>query len=167
VAVSDWSTTPADNNSAPPNGAPEGMAPSSVNDIMRKMMADIRTFYDGANTTNDSAANVGFKGIPQNAQSGNYTLVLADAGKSIVHASGAGSGDTYTIPANASVAYPVGTAIVFVNADSNSITIAITSDTMTLAGTTTTGSRTLAQNGIATAIKVSSTTWIISGVGLT
>ena len=49
----------------------------------------------------------------------------------------------------------------------NTVTIAITSDTMTLAGTATTGSRTLAANGIATAIKVGTTSWIISGTGLT
>jgi hypothetical protein len=38
---------------------------------------------------------------------------------------------------------------------------------MTLAGTTTTGTRTLAENGVATAIKVTSTTWIINGTGIT
>lgn len=166
MPVSSWSTTPASNNSAPPNGAPEGMAPSAVNDTMRQIMADVRTFYDGANTTNDSAANVGFKGLPQNAQTGNYTLVLGDAGYQIFHASGGTSGITYTIPANASVAFPIGTAVTFINAHASSISIAITTDTLTLTGTTTTGTRTLAQNGIATALKVTSTSWIIYGIGL-
>lgn len=109
----------------------------------------------------------GFRGIPQNSQSGNYTLVAADAGKHILHPSGGGAGDTFTIPANASVAFPVGTALTFINADSDSISIAITSDTLTLANSTTTGTRTLAQNGVATAVKVTSTGWIISGTGLT
>jgi hypothetical protein len=109
----------------------------------------------------------GFRGIPQNSQSGNYTCVAADAGKHIVHASGAGAGDTFTIPANSSVAYEIGTAISFVNMDSNAVTIAITTDTMNLAGAGTTGSRTLAQYGIATALKVASTTWLISGTNLT
>lgn len=109
---------------------------------------------------------VGFRSIPQNAQTGNYTTVLADGGKHIFHDSGAGAGDTYTIPANGTVAYPLGTVITFVNRDSNNITIAITTDTMLLAGTTTTGSRTLQQNGLATAMKVAPTVWIISGVGL-
>lgn len=104
--------------------------------------------------------------LQQNSQSGNYTCVAADAGGQILHPSGAGSGDTTTIPANASVAYPVGTTITFVNLDSNSLSIAITTDTMTLAGTTTTGTRTLAQNGIATAVKVGSAAWLISGVGV-
>lgn len=109
----------------------------------------------------------GFRGIPQNSQSGNYTCVAADAGKHIIHPSGAGAGDTFTIPSNGSVAYEVGTAITFVNMDSNALTIAITTDTMNLAGAGTTGSRTLAQYGIATALKVASTTWLISGANLT
>lgn len=109
----------------------------------------------------------GFRGIPQNSQSGNYTFVAGDAGKHILHPSGGGSGDTFTIPANASVAYEIGTSITVVNRDSNSVSIAITSDTMYLANSTTTGARTLAQNGVATAIKVEATVWIISGVGLT
>jgi hypothetical protein len=36
-----------------------------------------------------------------------------------------------------------------------------------LAGTGSTGSRTLAANGVASAVKVDSTSWIISGNGLT
>jgi hypothetical protein len=109
----------------------------------------------------------GFRGIPQNSQSGNYTCVAADAGKHIIHPSGGGAGDTFTIPANASVAYEVGTAITFINMDSNAVSVAITTDTMNLAGTGTTGTRALAQYGIATAVKVASTTWLISGSGLT
>ena len=73
---------------------------------------------------------------------------------------------TFTIPANASVAYELGTVLTFVNTTTVS-TIPITSDTMTLAGTATTGTRTLAANGIATAIKIAATSWIISGTGLT
>jgi hypothetical protein len=119
---------------------------------------------DRANTT--AGAAVGYMEIPQNAQTGNYTLVIGDRGKHIYHASGAGGSDTYTIPANASVAFPIGTAITFINGDSNQVLIAITTDTMTLAGTTSTGTRTLAQNGMATAIKTTATTWIISGTGL-
>ena len=75
---------------------------------------------------------------------------------------------TFTIDSNANVAYPIGTAITFVNQNSAGVvTIAITSDTMRLAGAGTTGSRTLSANGVATAIKVTSTEWIISGTGLT
>lgn len=111
--------------------------------------------------------NIGYLNVPQNAQTGNYTLVIGDAGKHIYHAAADGSGDTYTIPANSSVAFALGTTVTFVNLASATVAIAITTDTLTLAGTTSTGSRTLAQNGIATAIKVTSTSWLISGVGLT
>lgn len=113
-----------------------------------------------------NSLNVGFREVPQNSQSGNYTCVLTDNGKHILHPSGAGAGDTFTIPANASVAYPLGAVLTFVNRDSNAVSIAITTDTMYFAGTATTGTRTLAQNGVATAIKVESTVWIISGTGL-
>jgi hypothetical protein len=104
--------------------------------------------------------------VPQNSQSTAYTLVLADAQKHILHPSSDNNARTFTIPANASVAYPVGTAITFVN-EINTVTIAITSDTLTLAGAGSTGSRTLAANGMATALKIASTKWVISGTGLT
>lgn len=103
--------------------------------------------------------------ITQNSQSAAYTLVLTDAGKHILHPTADNNARTFTINSNANVAYPVGTVITFVN-QINTLTIAITSDTMTLAGTSTTGSRTLAVNGMATALKVSTTGWIISGTGL-
>lgn len=109
---------------------------------------------------------VGFREIPQNIQNANYTAVLADSAKHILHGNGAGAGHTFTIPANASVAYAIGTAIMFVNRDSNTLSIAITSDSMLLANTALTGTRTLAANGIATALKVAATTWMISGTGV-
>ena len=43
--VSTWSTTPGSNNSASPDGAPEGMAPSAVNDVIRQNMAEIAEWY--------------------------------------------------------------------------------------------------------------------------
>jgi hypothetical protein len=119
-----------------------------------------------SNCTADGTDSVGFRNIPQNAQTGSYTLVAADSGKHIYHAVGAGAA-TYTIPANGSVAYAIGTALSFVNLSSTSISIAITTDTMYLGGTGTTGTRTLAQYGTATALKITSTAWIITGSGLT
>ena len=120
-----------------------------------------------SNCTVDGTNTVGFRNIPQNSQSGAYTLVLADAGKHIFHPSGDANARTYTIPDNGSVAYPVGTAITFINMTSQVVTIAITTDTMYLSSAGTTGSRSLAQYGSATAIKMTSTTWLISGSGLT
>jgi hypothetical protein len=120
-----------------------------------------------SNCTADGTDSVGFKNIPQNSQSAAYTLVLADAGKHILHPSTDANARTFTIPANSSVAYPIGTAITFVNMTAQVVTIAITTDTMYLSSAGTTGSRSLAQYGSATALKIGSTTWIISGSGLT
>jgi len=105
--------------------------------------------------------------VPQNSQSANYTTVLGDANKHIFHPSTDTNARTFTIAANASVAYVVGTTLSFVNMTANVVTIAINSDTLYLAGTGTTGSRSLARYGLATAIKMTSTTWLISGTGLT
>lgn len=119
-------------------------------------------------TSNTSASEVGYKGTPQNGQNGNYTLVLADAGKTIYKSSG-GSGETITIPPNGgggSVAFPVGTIIRIVNNGGGTLTIAITTDTLSLAGSGDTSSRTLADHGVAVIEKVASTEWFISGVGL-
>jgi hypothetical protein len=106
--------------------------------------------------------------LQQNSQSADYTLTIDDAGKQIFHPSADTSARTFTIPANGTVAFAVGTAVTFINQNgAGVITIAITTDTMRLAGDGTTGSRTLAANGIATAVKVTSTEWLISGTGLT
>lgn len=127
-----------------------------------------KTISGASNTiTVDGTNEVGFRNIPQNSQSAAYTCVLADAGKHIFHPSSDANARTFTIPANSSVAYPIGTAITFVNMTSQVVTIAITTDTMYLSSAGTTGSRSLAQYGSATALKIDSTTWIISGSGLT
>lgn len=121
--------------------------------------------------TADGTDQVGFKNIPQNSQSAAYTLVLADAGKHIYHPASDANVRTFTIPAASSVAYPIGTAITFVNLSASVVTIAITTDTMYLSSAGTTGSRSLAQYGTATALKVSGLSsagiWVISGSGLT
>jgi len=119
------------------------------------------------NCTVDGTDAVGFRNIPQNSQSGAYTLVLADNGKHIFHPVSDNNARTFTIPANSSVAYPIGTAISFINMAAAAVTIAITTDTLILSSAGTTGSRTLAQYGSAICIKVTSTSWIISGSGLT
>jgi hypothetical protein len=124
--------------------------------------------------TRDSAGVIAVEGvplfsnIPQSSKSAAYTLVLSDAQKHIFHPAADTTARIWTIPANSSVAFPIGTAVTFVNQNSGGvITIAITTDTLRLAGAGTTGSRSLAANGIATALKVTSTEWIISGSGLT
>jgi hypothetical protein len=120
-----------------------------------------------SNCTVDGTDAVGFRNAPVNSQSADYTLVLADSGKTIFHPASDNNARTFTIPANSSVAYPVGTVVSFINLAAADLTIAITTDTMYLGGDGATGSRTLAEFGIASALKVSSTDWVISGNGLT
>lgn len=109
---------------------------------------------------------VGWRDVPQNVQDATYGFVLSDRGKSVVHTSG--STHTWTIPANASVAFPVGSAITVSNGPSGgNVTIAITTDTLRLAGSGTTGSRTLTAHGLATLYKYSSTVWYVAGTNIT
>jgi len=120
-------------------------------------------------TTSSTVKSVGYLGLPQSATATTATLAIGDAGKHIYITT---TGQTITIPAASSVAYPIGTTLTFIAGPSaTTATIAITTDTLRLAGGTSTGSRTLAANGMATAVKVSGTSsagvWYINGTGLT
>ena len=117
-------------------------------------------------TLPDETCTLGFRNIPQNSQSTSYVLVLTDAGKHIFHPSGFGAA-TFTIPANSSVAFPIGTAITFINQNNGGTVTISCGDTMRISPSGSSGSRALAQNGVATCIKIAATEWIISGTGLT
>jgi hypothetical protein len=123
--------------------------------------------FTGTVTIPDSAAapfTAGYLDVPQSLKTANHQLVLADRGKSVVMN---GTTLTLTIPANGTVAFPIGTAIVVINVNASSLSVAITTDTLTLVNSTTTGTRTLARNAMATLIKVGATSWIIAGLGVT
>jgi hypothetical protein len=106
---------------------------------------------------NDDAREPGYRGAPQNIQNGNYSLVLADAGKQLYKASG-GAGETITIPSNASVAFPIGTIVIIVNDGGGNLSVAITSDTLEPYGGTA-GTQTLGDNNKAVIEKVAATVW--------
>jgi hypothetical protein len=116
-------------------------------------------------STANSAASFGYLGVPQNAQSASYTIQLSDVGKQIYMTT---ASTTVTIPANATLPLPIGSMIVVTTGPSaSSVSVAITTDTLYWMGTAgTSGTRTLAAYGTCTAIKVATTTWYISGVGL-
>lgn len=258
MPVESYSRTPSSNNSAPPNGWPEAMAPSAINDCARQMQTDIvneaaknkckvlasvagtNTItgslspaldaysagmlvvftpansntgaatlnvdslgaldvqkYDGealaagdlvagipaalvldsgaddfillnpqsqiTTSPNVSAAEFGYKGVPQTSQ-GSYTYALTDAGKNVSPTS---TGLTHTIPANATVAFPIGTVIAAFNNSGGDLTIApAVGVTLYLSGTTSTGNRTLAHRGQAALMKLASDIWSISGAGV-
>jgi hypothetical protein len=103
--------------------------------------------------------------MPQLSTATSYTLVAGDQGKHIYITATA---QTITIPANTATSFPIGSTVALIAGPSaTTVSIAITSDTMYLGGSGTTGTRTLAAYGMATAVKVAATTWFISGLGLT
>ena len=109
---------------------------------------------------------IGYRDVPVTISNAATTFALADAGKAFGKDNA--TAYTYTIPANGTVAFPIGTVItVFNNNATSNITVAITTDTLRLAGTTTTGSRTIAPFALCTLFKVSSTVWMASGAGVT
>jgi len=112
------------------------------------------------NTATVTTANydIGYRDIPQITTFG--TLATTDGGK---HYFGSG---TLTIPTNAAVPLPIGTTILVVASAATTISQSA-GVTLRLAGTSTTGSRTLAIHGMATIIKVGTNTWYINGTGLT
>lgn len=134
-----------------------GAAASGANTDITALDQDVTITATGT----IAADTIGYRGLPQLTKSASYTLALADAGYHISITTGG-----IVIPANSSVAFPVGTTVVVFNNSASNQTISITSDTLRQGGTGNTGSRTLAQYGLATLVKVASTTWVITGAGI-
>jgi hypothetical protein len=100
-----------------------------------------------------------------NAQTGTtYTFVAGDNGK-LVTASNA-SAQTYSIPTNATTAFPIGTQINIIQIGAGQVTIqAATSGTTTVSSTggTATAPKLRAQYSSATLIKASTDLWYVAG----
>lgn len=113
-----------------------------------------------SNCTVDGTNAVGYRNIPQNAKTGSYTLLASDVGKSIPNTTGG-----WTI--NNSV-FAAGDVVVLYNRSGSDQTITQGSGvTLRLAGTATTGNRTLAQRGFATLLFDSASDVACSGPGVT
>lgn len=111
-------------------------------------------------------ASLGYLNLPYNTQVTSYTLLITDAGKTISHPAADAIARIITIPSN--VAFIIGTAITLINRASQVLSVmTATAHTIILGGSTTTGTRSIAQNGVGTIIKDSSTEWIITGAGVT
>lgn len=104
----------------------------------------------------DAAGNL--RDIPQNAQTTSYTLVGADAGKHVSTTAGV------IIPSGV---FTPGECVSIINNSGSNITITATAVTCYLAGTATTGNRTLAQRGLCSVLCIATNTFIIAGAGLT
>jgi hypothetical protein len=112
-----------------------------------------------ADTTGVSDAVGNLRTMVQNSQSTGYTLVLTDNGKFINITTGG-----VTVP---SAIFSAGQNVVVYNNSTSAQTITQGSGvTMTLAGSTSTGNRTLSANGIATIICTGSNAFLITGTGV-
>jgi hypothetical protein len=106
----------------------------------------------------DSKGNL--RTVPPNAQTGAYTLVIGDVGKFIDITTGG-----VTVPQNI---FSAGDVVTIYNDSASSQTITQgTGVTLRLAGTSTTGNRTLVLRGVATLLCVASNEFVINGGGLT
>jgi hypothetical protein len=100
------------------------------------------------------------KRVPQNDQTSAYSLAIGDVGKHISITTGG-----VTV---ASGVFAAGDIFSIYNNSSSSQTITQGGGvTLRLAGTATTGNRSLAQRGLATILCIASDEFVISGVGLT
>ena len=97
-------------------------------------------------------------------QTADYTAVLADQYQVVVPMNKA-TAVAFKIPTNASVAFPVGTAITVLNKGAGAVTIsAVTSGTTTvLSAGAVAASPTLAQYKTAVCIKTATDTWYVVG----
>lgn len=124
---------------------------------------DITSLQDGTTIAAGGTiapASVGYRGLPLSAQAQGalITLALTDAGKRVPNTTGG-----WSIPANGAVAFPVDTVIALYNNSAATQTVAITTDTLRWAGTTSTGTRTVAAYGWCWLTKVASTEWSCTG----
>jgi len=141
------------------------VAPTGGTGVVVIQGSSVALWSDGTNATQGISV---LESRTQNSISSAYTTVSSDAGKQLLHPSADITARTWTIDSNANVPYPIGTELRFINQNAaGTLTIAITTDTMRLAGAGTVGSRTLTANGVATAEKVTAAEWIISGTNLT
>jgi hypothetical protein len=121
--------------------------PAATGDILTASMFNgLTTFTIGADNTND------------------YTAVLTDQYQTLEIMNKA-TAVAFKIPTNASVAFPVGTAITVLNKGAGAVTIsAVTSGTTTvLSAGAVAASPTLAQYKTAVCIKTATDTWYVVG----
>ena len=134
-----------------------GNGTSAVTSVAPGTLGNVLTSNGTSWTSTAISSGVAF---PQNIQSADYTLVIGDAGKQIFHPVADTTPRRYTIPSNASVAFPIGTVVLFtVENGGNFVSVGINSDTLVF-GAGTTGSLLVAANNTLMAIKVTSTKWM-------
>lgn len=188
--VAQWDQSADNNTDVAGVNIAEGCPPSGINNAIRAIMAQIAALYTtliqgGAAVTNDflGAVNkrlgnastiydtsatpaerfIGYRNLPlTTGRTAAYTLALSDMAMAVPITTGG-----ITVPTNATVAFAVGDLVVVLNTGTASQTISPASGvTLTLAGSTSTGQRSVAQNGVATLLKVGTDAWLVYGVGV-
>lgn len=121
------------------------------------------TSLSASGTITTGGLEVGYRKVPLTVQNAAYTFTAADAGKGIQHTDT--TARTYTV--NNSV-FAAGDVVSVQNdTGSGAVTIAAgTGVTLYLAGTTTTGNRTVAARGVATIFFASASVAYVSGSGV-
>ncbi len=150
-----------------------GQASASLTDLtvttLTNTTANVTTIA-GSNTTpaaTPSTTATGYLGTPVNTQNAAYGFVMTDAGKTIYHDET--TARTWTIPADGTIAFPIGTVIILDNTGNSggapgAITLSITTDTLRRGdGTAGTGNRTIGSNQVAAIRKNKATEWVITG----
>jgi hypothetical protein len=104
-------------------------------------------------TDSSGVTTIHVGGIPQNVQSGSYTILSSDDGKHIFHPTGAAAGHTYTLDLD-SADINAGFAVTIFNLSTNSVSIAATNGALRWIGSGigVTGTRILAQYGHCTIV---------------
>ena len=114
---------------------------------------------------NTNGFSLGYLEIPQVSLTADDTIALEDSGKHF-HSNTAGN-ITLTIPTNATVAFPIGTAINIVEEAAGNILVnAVSGVSLYLAGNSTAANRVLGTYGMATILKTGTDTWFINGTGV-
>lgn len=184
-AVTDWDVTAANNTDIAGVNIAESCPAAGINDAIRTVMSQFATWLAAstgpllktggtmtgsilgmlnASTVLDGAGVarfVGYRNTPLTAKSASYTLALTDVGQGISTTA------AVVIPLNAAVAFAIGDMVAVYNNSSSSITISITATgTLRLGGSATSGSRTLAQRGYCTLLKVGTDEWVALNGGI-
>lgn len=126
-------------------------------DLVKDGAAAIRTVGNGF----DSAVGQ----LTLNAKTATYTAVLTDNRNKLVTMSVAGAND-FTIPTNASVAFPIGSVINVIQIGAGQTTIkAVTPGTTTISstGASAVAPKLRAQFSAASCVKVATDTWYVIG----
>lgn len=141
--------------------APDDTALSKTGGTMTGAIAEMGN-SSSIKDPDGTARPVGYRNIPLRAAGSQQTLALTDVGRGITITTGG-----IVVPANADVAFAIGdTVTIYNNSAASQAITAAAGVTLRLAGTSSTGSRTLAQRGLCTLTKVNTNEWVSTGAGL-